>query len=247
VFRLAWWLLVSITPQVISVLDADPELGGALSDEERALAHRHAVAAAYALPKGPIAAAHHPVGDQDQQVFGLLILSGLVIRELDVAGRQTAELLGRGDLIRPWDDEPLDPLPGAVRWSVLQPVQVAALDRRFAAVAGRFPSILETLTARADARARTLAVQRALAQIPRVDARLLVLLWRLADRWGTVTPEGVQLPIVLTHDTLAKLVGARRPSVTTAVGVLTDGGLIERVEGGFRLLGDPVAVLPDML
>ena len=130
---------------------------------------------------------------------------------------------------------------GAIR------AQVAALDRRFAAVAGRFPSMLETLTARADARARMLALQRALAQVPRVDARVLVLLWRLADRWGTVTPEGVQLPIVLTHDMLAKLVGARRPSVTTAVGALTDAGLIERVEGGFRLLGDPVTVLPEML
>lgn len=246
-FRLAWWVLVPTTPQVISVLDADPELGGALTDEERSLAHRHAVAAAYALPKGPIAAIDQPVGDEDAQVFGLLILSGIVIRELDIAGRQTAELLGRGDLIRPWDEEPLDPLPGTVRWAVLQQAQVAALDRRFAAVAGRFPSMLETLTARADARARTLALQRALAQIPRVDARVLVLLWRLAHRWGTVTPEGVHLPIALTQETMAKLVGARRPSVTTAVGALTERGLVEKVSGGFRLLGDPVAVLPDML
>jgi hypothetical protein len=221
-------------------------LGAALSDEERLLAGRHAIAAAYALPKGALASIQEPV-DEDAQVFGLLLLDGLVLREVEVAGRQTAELLGRGDLIRPWDDEPLDPLPGATRWMVLQPARVAALDRRFAAVAGRFPSIFEALTERADGRARMLGLQRAIAQIPRVDARVLVMLWRLADRWGTVTPDGVSLPITLTHETIAKLVGARRPSVSTAVRSLVDQNLMQRVDGGWRLLGDPVTVLPEML
>ena len=245
-FRLAWGLLVSTSPQVISVLDADPELGAALSEEERSLAQRHAIAAAYALPKGALAQIQQPTGD-DAQVFGLLLLGGLVLREVEVAGRHTAELLGQGDLIRPWDDEPLDPLPGTIRWIVLQPARVAALDRRFAAVAGRFPSMLETLTERADGRARMLSLQRAVAQIPRVDARVLVMLWRLADRWGSVTPDGVSLSIPLTHETIAKLVGARRPSVSTAVRALLDQGLLQRVDGGWRLLGDPVAELPAML
>lgn len=237
---------MSSQPQVISVLDADPELGSALTDEEQELAQRHAVAHAYALPKGLLSSIPQPVGE-DAQVFGLLIISGLVVHEVEVAGRYTAELLGRGDLIRPWDEDHLHPLPGVARWTVLQPARVAALDRRFAAVAGRFPSILETLSARADTRARMLVLQRTLSQIPRVDARVLAMLWQLADRWGTVTPDGVQLPIALTHELIAKLVGARRPSVTTAIGSLADRRLVERIQGGWRLLGDPVAVLPEML
>ncbi|MEI2701437.1 MAG: helix-turn-helix domain-containing protein [Baekduia sp.] len=232
--------------QVISVIDADPELAAVLDGDELALARRHAVAAAFALPKGPVGELPEPDGD-DAQRYGLLILDGLMMRELDIAGRQTAELLGRGDLIRPWDEDPLDPLPGEVRWSVTVPARVAALDRRFAAVAGRFPALQEVLASRIDARARLLGLQRALAQIPRVDARVLVLLWRLADRWGHVTTEGVQLPIPLTHDTVAKLVGARRPSVTTAVGVLIERGLVERGRGGYTLHGDPAAALPAML
>ena len=38
---------------LISILDADPEMGAGLTGEARDLARRHAVAAVYALPTGP--------------------------------------------------------------------------------------------------------------------------------------------------------------------------------------------------
>jgi hypothetical protein len=66
-------------------------------------------------------------------------------------------------------------------------------------------------------RVRSLAFQRAIAQLPRVDDRMLVLLWALAERWGRVSPDGVRVPVGLPHRMLATLVGARRPSVTTAL------------------------------
>jgi CRP-like cAMP-binding protein len=232
---------------LISVLDADPELGASLTGEARELARRHAVAAVHALPVGPLDFPA-PDGDSTAPALGLLILDGLITRDVELAQRSTTELLGQGDVIRPWDDEEtLDPLPGGVSWAVLEPARVAVLDRRFAAVAGRWPSMLDTVAQRTDRRARQLSVQRAIAQVPRVDARVLVLLWLLADRWGRVSPQGVRVPLALTHETIGKLVGARRPSVTTALGVLTRRGLVERIDGGWLLHGDPEQALPELL
>ena len=56
-------------------------------------------------------------------------------------------------------------------------------------------------------------------------------------------PEGVRLPIALPHRTLATLVGARRPSVTTALSGLARDGLVERTSDGWLLRGDPSEVL----
>jgi CRP/FNR family cyclic AMP-dependent transcriptional regulator len=232
---------------LISILDADPELGAALAEDARELARRHAVATVHALPTGPLDI-DIPDADNAAPAIGLLILDGLVTRDVELAKRSTTELLGQGDVIRPWDDElSLEPLPGHVHWSVLEPARVAVLDRRFAAVAGRWPTMLDTLLARMGRRSRQLSVQRAIAQVPRVDARVLVLLWLLADRWGRVSPQGVRVPLALTHETIGKLVGARRPSVTTALGVLARRGLVERTDQGWLLHGDPQEALPELL
>jgi CRP/FNR family cyclic AMP-dependent transcriptional regulator len=96
-------------------------------------------------------------------------------------------------------------------------------------------------------RVRALAFQRAIAQLPRVDDRMIVLLWALAERWGRVGRDGVRVPVGLPHRTLATLVGARRPSVTTALTGLAREGLVERIEGGWLLHGDPDEVLAQRL
>ena len=70
----------------------------------------------------------------------------------------------------------------------------------------------------------------------RVDQRLLGLMWLLAESWGQVTPSGTTLPLALTHDALGRLIGARRPTVTLALGELTDRGAIVRQVRGWLLL-----------
>ena len=80
-----------------------------------------------------------------------------------------------------------------------------------------------------------------------MDDRLLVLLWAMAERWGRVAPQGVRLPLRLPHRTLATLVGARRPSVTTALSGLAREGLVERTQDGWLLHGDPTDVFPPRL
>jgi CRP/FNR family cyclic AMP-dependent transcriptional regulator len=237
---------MSVQHATVALLDIEPELGEGLNPQEREAAGRVLTVPTRALDPGPWRPTEGTAGIAP--VVGLLIVDGIVTRDLVFAGRTTTELLGAGDLLRPWDDDnQFEALPFTVSWHVHVPTRVAILDTRVAMAAGRWPAIARGLGARHVRRARTLAFQRAIAQLPRVEDRVLVLLWTLAERWGRVGPQGVRLPLGLPHRTLATLVGARRPSVTTAVTGLTRAGLVERVEDGWLLHGDPVAILPDRI
>jgi CRP-like cAMP-binding protein len=57
---------------------------------------------------------------------------------------------------------------------------------------------------------------------------VLGALGQLADYWASVPPVGVTLPLRLTHELLALLVGSRRPSVTSALAALAEQGQIAR-------------------
>jgi CRP/FNR family cyclic AMP-dependent transcriptional regulator len=223
---------------VISLLDVDPDLAEGLAPDALAVARRHAVARTTVVEPGlwtpsDLEAAHrHPS-------IGLYIVEGLLTREVQFAGRATAELLGTGDVIRPWDqDGHLTTLPLQCRWQILERSRIAILDSHITTVVGRFPSIVDALIGRMAERARALTFQLALSQITRVEARLVVVLWHLGERWGRVRPDGILLGLRLTHETLAKLVGARRPSVTTAMTALSRRGWIERTDDGWLLHGD---------
>ncbi len=72
----------------------------------------------------------------------------------------------------------------------------------------------------------------AIAHHQRVDDRLLLTLWHLAERWGRVRSDGIALPLPLSHQRLADLIGAHRPSVTTAIGDLSRAGALSRSETG---------------
>jgi hypothetical protein len=79
---------------------------------------------------------------------------------------------------------------------------------------------------------------------PRVDVRLLLLFWYLAERWGRVGPDGVSVPISVTHNMLGRLVRAQRPSVTANLRRLARRGMLTRRENGVWMLhGNPAAQL----
>jgi len=234
---------VSSERQLVAVLDADPELGERLDEDSREAARRYAVAERITLEPGPWDP--HTDADSGEERLGLLVIGGLLKREVELANRSCAELLGQGDVLRPWQEDTrgsfalLEP-----DWEILEPTEIAVLDRRFALVAGRWPEILDVLMGRAVQRSRSLAFHMALSHLTRVDLRLLALFWHLADRWGRVAPEGVIVPLRLPHRTLARLVGAQRPSVTTALGSLSsDERLTRRTDGSWLLHGDPPADL----
>jgi CRP/FNR family transcriptional regulator, cyclic AMP receptor protein len=172
--------------------------------------------------------------------IGLLVLDGLLVREASVNEHPSAELLGPGDVMRAWDDgEQEELLPRTIEWSALTTARVAIIDHAFAVRAAQWPEVFATLLDRAARRAERLVVMQAIAHLTRVDDRLLALLWCLAERWGRVVPDGVLVSLRLSHKTLAGMVGARRPSVTTALGQLMARGEIERrADGEWILRGD---------
>ena len=232
--------MVAASTSLVHVLAEDRRLGAQLTTDELATATQHLVAAELRLTEGPWAA-EHPLGEAPGDL-GFLVVEGLLSRDVRVGRHACAELLGPGDLLRPWDaDEGSGaPVRHESAWRVLQAARLAVLDARFASVAGRFPPVVAELMSRTLRRSRDLAVLLAVAGMPRLDARLLAALWHLADRWGHVGPEGTLLPVRLTHETLAGLVGAQRPSVTTALRALERRGALRRdAAGGWLLLGDP--------
>ena len=86
------------------------------------------------------------------------------------------------------------------------------------------------------------ALHLAVCHIVGLDKRLETMLWHLAERWGRVGTDGVILPLRFSHEFLARLVGVRRPSVTTAVTRLRQEGLVERrPDGSWLLHGSPPA------
>ena len=231
----------AVPPAVVHVLAVDRRLGAHLPPDELTAAMQHLVAAEIRLPEGPWQP-DAQLGGTAAGDLGFLVLDGLLSREVRVGRHGCAELLGVADILRPWDadDGPGAPVRHEAAWRVIQPARLALLDARFAAVAGRFPPLIAELMSRTLRRSRDLTVLLAIAAMPRLDARLLAALWHLADRWGRVGPDGTLLPVRLTHETLAGLVGAQRPSVTTALRALERRGALRRdVGGGWLLLGDP--------
>jgi CRP/FNR family transcriptional regulator, cyclic AMP receptor protein len=99
---------------------------------------------------------------------------------------------------------------------------------------------VNALIARGVLRAQALAVSLAISCFTGLELRLLVFLWHLADRWGKVQRDGVVVPLPLTHQTVAALVGASRASVPTAFGALEKDGLVsKRQDAGWILHGEP--------
>ena len=106
---------------------------------------------------------------------------------------------------------------------------------------------ISPLMSRAVRRARLLSFRLAILELRHVHLRVLLLFWHLADRWGRVRPDGTCLDLRLTHDVIARMVGAHRTSVTLAVHRLTDEGRLKRTSGGaWILVGDPPEDLSDL-
>jgi CRP/FNR family cyclic AMP-dependent transcriptional regulator len=223
----------------VRLLEADPDLARGLDPQRVREVTQRLFVRTIDVPRGPwnparaLAAGSQPIG--------LLVLDGLLVREATVGDHPSAELLGPGDLLRAWDDTDAEILlPRSVEWTAVTNSRLAIVDQALAVRAAQWPEIFASLVERAARRAERLVVMQAIAHLTRVDDRLLALLWCLAERWGRVVPGGVLVSLRLPHRTLAGMVGARRPSVTTALGQLMARGAIERrADGAWLLLGDP--------
>ena len=219
----------------VQVLTVDPDLVRELDPVRAREAAQRLYARAFDIPRGRWQAKLGML--EGTRPIGLLILDGLLIREATVDDHPSTELLGPGDLIRAWSDgDHEELLPRTIEWTALTATRFAIIDHAFAVRAAQWPEVFSGLLDRAARRTERLAVMQAIAHLTRVDDRLLALMWCLAERWGRVVPNGVVVSLRLSHRTLAGMVGARRPSVTTALGQLMARGEIERRDDGEWLL-----------
>jgi|1186.fasta_scaffold22511_2 CRP/FNR family cyclic AMP-dependent transcriptional regulator len=173
--------------------------------------------------------------------LGLLVIDGFIARRVLVLERPVTELLGPGDLVIPWEPDRTEPFDAGATWEVLDPARIAVLDRRFTGLLGRWPELTAALMGRAVSRSRAATLTLAISQVVGIELRLLVLLWHVAERWGAPDGDGATvLPVRLTHELLASLISAQRPTVTRALGQLAQEHHVSRRGDGLLVVhGEP--------
>jgi CRP/FNR family transcriptional regulator, cyclic AMP receptor protein len=225
----------------VAVLTVDRELAERLDGARRERAETLSAARVLRRPQGVWNAKHDAAHGRDG--LGLLVIEGTLVRRVGMAGRFGAEILSAGDLLQPAEhDGEGATLPFEATWRVLTPMRLAVLDLAWMARMSPFPEVFAEIARRAMVRSRRLASLQAIVQHHRLEPRLQLLFWELADRYGRVCPEGVRLELPLTHDLISHLVGAHRPSVSAALSRLEHAGRLRREGRTWVLVGPPPAL-----
>jgi CRP/FNR family cyclic AMP-dependent transcriptional regulator len=170
----------------------------------------------------------------------VVLLDGLVARTTSLEDGSAAELLGPGALLAPpgSGERPRLGLPGChVRFEALETSRVGAVGPL-----AEQPELAAALLAGVERLDAERAALQAISRLTGVDRRLLALFRLLAARRGRRTPDGIAVPIAIPHRLLADLVGARRPTVTTALRSLRRTGELQRLQDGTWLLREHTAL-----
>jgi hypothetical protein len=206
------------------LLDLDPELGRGLSRAQQSDAKRELIARMMILRPGDSCQELFRTG-----LFGALVIEGALVRRVATDRGRSLEVIVAGDLLRPWQED-----SGWVIESTIEPL----VETRVAVVAPlgadsicKFPPVIEALLERAFRRIRGMATQAAFDSRAGMDQRVLFSMWHLADRCGERVDGGRVIPLPLTHQMIADLLGAQRTSVSAAISRLSGEGMLSRTEG----------------
>jgi CRP/FNR family cyclic AMP-dependent transcriptional regulator len=218
----------------VSLLDARLELTRHMTNDERSELAGVSLPVITADP-GPLElnallTTHH--------AFGATVLDGIVVNTLRVGEQSGIQLLGPGDLLVPGSDLWPEWL-AAVELQTATEVRLGLFGNELLAAAYRWPRVVQGLYMCIGDQLQRLTAQLVICQLPRVEDRLLAMMWLLSDSWGQVTSGGVRLPLALTHETLGAMIGARRPTVTLALRRLTEDGAIVHQDSGWLLVQSP--------
>ena len=206
------------------LLDEDPELTRGTPDALRRRLRRAATVELRVLGRGTWRAEAEP------SLGTVLVLDGMLCREVCAGIRRSAELIGEGDVLAPAaGDSAGGSCDGVLRWRVLTPARLAILDPDLLALLARIPGVIDQIVGRTELRSRRLGFLLAVAQEPVLGERLKQVLWHLTDRWGRVGVGGTRLTLPFGQQTLADIAAARRTSINDALRRLERDGVLERL------------------
>ena len=221
----------------VALLEVNPDLAADLTSDQMQLALDALVVPAIRIQRGQVDS--EACANDDRVVgslLGMLVIDGVVVRETTLGPQVSAHMCGPGDLFELCRAHDQRSLPAVATVSVPGTAVLGLLDDRVLAASRRWPRLAGRLLAQAMGQIGDADAHQAISQLRRVEDRLLALFWYLADRWGSVLPDGVRIDVPLTHKTIGHLVGARRPTVTLGLRALRDAGLLQRQAGGAWLL-----------
>jgi CRP/FNR family transcriptional regulator, cyclic AMP receptor protein len=212
-------------PEGVSLFAVWPDLVERIDPAERVAAERALVLPLLRARDEDLSAA---LATSDALDF--VLVDGIVLKETTRATVSAVELLGPGEVLT-W---PASPARQREVREVSRPlafgqVSLAVLDRRFQLVAARRPPVAGFLHDQIAEQRHRASVHLALLHLTRAEDRVLALFTDLADRFGRVTPEGILIRLPLTHELIGRLTACRRPTVTLALRVLQDQGLLTRL------------------
>jgi CRP-like cAMP-binding protein len=215
----------------VRLLELDSDLVRFVAPEERA------VLAPLSLPVVDVSSTSVALAEllEANGAFGAIVLDGILLKYLQIGSQRGLRLLGPGDVLGSSDAPPSARFNDSVCRAGTS-TQLALLGSDFLLAVRRTPRVLLGLQAGIADQIDRQSAQLVICQLSRVEDRVLAMLWLLAESFGRVTPGGTIVPLVLTHQLLGSLVGARRPTVTLAVGALVQVGALVHKDGGWLLL-----------
>ena len=209
----------------VRLIDALPDLARHVAPEQLRTVRSATRVPVLRLAKGKLDVGD--LADHGLRPFGAVVVSGLLTRHVDVGGEPGMCLYGPGDVLAA-SNLMSGTVPHGDAWYASVPSQLAVLDDRLLVSIRRWPRLVTGLVEALCAQHDRALLRFVIAVQRRVEDRLLMLFWHLGDRFGRMTPDGIVIPISLTHEALARLVGARRPTITLALRELHDRDAVVR-------------------
>jgi CRP-like cAMP-binding protein len=221
-------------PNRVALLEVEPALGAGLCPEQFRAARGCCIVSVVGLRRGKLAR-WRSRGSEDADGRGFLVIRGVLTRRVVVGNRSGSELLGRGDVVYPSCPLGERMVVSETSWCVEDTALLAVLDERFHRCAADWPQLSMALHQRSVLRLHSLLLRLAIAEHPQIARRVHLVLWHLADRWGSMEEQGVLLPLKLSRVALADLVCSTRESVSRALSELERLDLVRVRSTGYFL------------
>jgi CRP/FNR family cyclic AMP-dependent transcriptional regulator len=226
----------------VLALDHDPDLGARLDPEARRQARRACVAHLGQVPRGEWRLSPEGLGALDSGIVAFVLLDGTLCREVGLGSHRSVELLCAGDVVLvPVEDLESGPLCAPLIHTALSELTLMVLGTHFVRAAAHWPALMCAVQQRLATQQARLIRQNLGLHLPRAEHRVLLILWTLAQRCGRVRPDGLLLPLLLTHEALSRVIGARRSTVSLALATLRSSGHLVVREDGFLLTASGLA------